>query len=140
MTDWLDQLVGEWTYEADNVPSDPAHQSTGRETVMRRGAWIIIESDDHARFQLSLDPKTGRVTGDFISWDQPGLWAYDGAPDGDRMTLTSRGPRMDGTDAVTDYTDTWTILSPDERVTTGQYRDENGEWRDFNITRYRRAG
>ncbi len=138
MSDWLDRLVGEWTYEADSIPSDPERQSTGAETVTRRGAWIVIESDDHARFQLALDKETGRVTGDFISWEYAGLWVYDGAPDGDRMTLASRGPRMDGAPGETDYEDTWEIVSEDERITTGRFRDDDGQWRDFTVTRYRR--
>lgn len=140
MTDWLDRLVGEWSYEADSIPSDPKHQSTGSETVARRGAWIVIESDDHARFQLASDPESGRVTGDFINWNHPGLWAYDGAPEGDRLVLNSRGPRMDGGQGETDYQDVWTLVSENERTTTGRFRDEAGEWRDFNITRYRRKG
>lgn len=138
MADWLDQLTGEWTYEADSVPSRPENQSRGRETVTRRGQWIIIESDDHARFQLALDPETGRVIGDFISWDHPTLWTYDGKPEGDRMVLTSRGPRFDGKPGETDYQDIWEIVSPDERVTRGRLRGDDGEWSDFNITRYRR--
>lgn len=140
MSDWLDRLVGEWTYEAHPLPDDLLQRSSGSETVSRRGAWIVIESDDHARFQLAQDPATGRVSGDFISWDHPGLWVYDGAPDQNRMTLHCRGPRMDEEPGLIDYQDVWEIVSPDERTTTGRYRDDDGQRRDFNITRYRRKG
>lgn len=138
MTDWLDRLVGEWTYEASSVPAGSGPPSTGVETVVRRGRWIVIESDDHARFQLALDPDSGRVAGDFISWEHPSLWVYDGAPDGDRMVLASRGPRFDGQPGETDYEDVWEILSEDERVTRGRVKGDDGQWSDFNITRYRR--
>lgn len=137
-TDWLDQLTGDWTYEGDSIPSDLARTRTGTEIVTRRGAWVVIESDDDVRFQLSFNKETGRVTGDFISWEYAGLWVYDGAPDGRRMALASRGPRMDGAPGETDYEDIWEIVSADERVTTGRFRNDAGEWQDFNVTRYRR--
>ncbi|MFC4256174.1 DUF1579 domain-containing protein [Altererythrobacter xixiisoli] len=138
MADWLEHLVGEWTCDADSIPSDPQGQTTGTETVERRGKWVVIESDDHARFQLVFNPQTGRVLGDFLNWHHPGLWIYDGAPDGDRLVLDNRGPRMDGGEGETDYQDIWTISSADERTTIGRFRDDSGEWRDFNVTRYRR--
>src|SRR5690606_8432374 len=96
MTDWLDCFVGDWTWEADSVPSSPDHKRTGIETVTRQGAWVMIDSPDGYRFQLAFDPERGRVTGDFIHLEYPSLWTYDGAPDGDRLVLSSRGPRMDG--------------------------------------------
>lgn len=29
MTDWLDRLIGQWTWEADGVPANPDHRRTG---------------------------------------------------------------------------------------------------------------
>ena len=138
MSDWLDQLIGDWTYEGDSVPVDPDHHHTGNETVVRRGAWIIIESDDQTRFQLAFDPDSGRVTGDFVSWRYPTLWTYDGAVEGGRLVLNSRGPRFDGKPGETDYQDIWEIVSDDERKTRGRLKGDDGQWSDFNITRYRR--
>jgi len=134
---FLDALVGDWIYEGRSLP-DNDHIRKGVETVTRRGAWLVIESDDGARFQLGFNPDTGRVVGDFISWDDPTLWPYDGALEDGRLVLNSRGPRMDGTDDQTDYQDIWEILSPDERRLTGRMLDRDGQWRDFTITDYRR--
>lgn len=100
--------------------------------------WLVIESDDGVRFQLGFDLETGRVSGDFISWEDPTLWTYDGALEGDRLVLNSRGPRMDGTDGVTDYQDIWEFLSDDERRLTGRVLGNDGHWRDFTTTVYRR--
>ena len=138
MTDWLDRLIGEWTWEADSVPANPDHRRTGVETVTRQGAWVMIESPDGYRFQLALDPASGRVTGDFIHLEHPDLWIYDGAPEGDRMVLTSRGPRMDGGTGETDYQDVWQTSSDDERIMTGRVLGDDGQWSDFTVTRYRR--
>lgn len=139
MTDWLDRLAGDWTYEGDSVPSDPDHRRTGVETVVRHGAWTIIENPENYRFQLAFSPETGRVTGDFIHLEYPTLWTYDGAPDGNRLVLASCGPRMDGQPGETDYADVWEIVSADERTMTGRFRQDDGSWSDFCITRYHRT-
>lgn len=134
---FLDRLVGDWTYEGHSLP-DNGERRTGTETVVRRDRWLVIESNDGVRFQLASDPDAGRVVGDFISWNWPNLWTYDGAASGDRMTLASRGPDMDTGEGLTDYEDVWEIVSPDERITTGRIKGRDGQWRDFTVTRYRR--
>lgn len=135
---WLDQLVGEWTFEGRTIPDDPAHRRTGTETVTRRGAWIIIESSDDARFQLAFDPATGQVTGDFLNWKHPQLWTYDGAVEDDRLHMRSRGPSFDVEGEETEYDDVFEILSPDTRRLTGRVLGHDGQWRDFTTTTYRR--
>ena len=93
MSDWLDQLVGTWSFEGRSVPDDPVHRRTGTETVSRRGVWTVIESSDGARFQLARNPATGAITGDFVNWEDATLWTYDGAMDAEgRLHLRSRGP------------------------------------------------
>lgn len=134
--DFLDRLLGDWTYEAHSLPDD-GERRTGTETVVRRERWIVIESDDSARFQLAFDPETGRVAGDFINWKWPGLWTYDGATESDRMVLASHGVDPDVPGTTADYQDIWEFVSPDERTLTGRIL-RDGVWSDFNITRYRR--
>ena len=56
---WLDQMVGDWTFEGRSVPDRADSRQTGTERVTRRGAWVVIEGEDY-RFQLTLDPETGR--------------------------------------------------------------------------------
>jgi len=136
---WLDGLVGEWTYESHGVPDQPEHRRSGVEIVTRRGAWVVIESGDEYRFQIALDPKTGKATGDFIHWEHPTLWTYEGALASDgKLHLKSRGPSFDVEGEVCDYDDVFEIVSPDERRMAGRCLGPDGEWRDFTITRYRR--
>lgn len=138
-TDWMDQLVGEWAYESGGVPDEPRHRRTGTETVTRKGAWIVIEGQDGNRFQLAMDPRTGRVTGDFVHWGEPRLWIYDGRVEDDgKLHLRSRGPSFDVEGEETDYDDVWEILSPDERRLTGRLVGRDAQWRDFMVTNYRR--
>ena len=136
--DFFDRLVGVWTFEGRSVPDNGEPPRTGDETVVRRGVWAVIESSDGVRFQLGLDPTTGRMVGDFVAWEEPTLWTYDGAVEGDVMTLSSCGPSFDVEGQTTDYEDVWRILSPDERILTGRLKGADGRWRDFTQTRYRR--
>lgn len=134
---FMDSLVGHWSFEGRSV-QDSGMVRTGLETVTKRGVWLVMESDDGVRFQLSFNPDTGRFSGDFVSWEYPELWVYEGALEAGRLVLNSRGPRMDGAEGETDYQDIWEITSPDERTLTGRLRDDNGEWRIFTTTSYRR--
>lgn len=140
MSDWLDQMVGDWTFEGRSVPDQADRVQTGTERVTRRGAWIVIEGEDY-RFQLAMDPETQRVAGDFIHWKYPQIWTYDGAVEGDgKLHLYSRGPDMEGKGGEADYDDVFEIVSPDERRSVGRVKDADGVWRDFSRTVYRRKG
>ena len=138
MTDWLDQVVGEWTFEGRSVPDDSAQVRTGFERVTRQGAWIVIDGEGY-RFQLATDTATGRVTGDFVHWEYPQLWTYDGAVEADgRLHLLSRGPDMKGQGSETEYDDIFEIVSADERRSIGRVMAADGAWQDFSRTTYRR--
>ena len=137
---WLDQMVGDWTFEGRAVPDRTDGLQTGTERITRRGVWLIIEGDDY-RFQLTLDPETGRASGDFVHWAHPLLWTYDGAVEADgKLHLRSRGPDMEGKGADTEYDDVFEIVSPDERRSAGRVKEADGTWRDFSRTVYRRVG
>jgi hypothetical protein len=135
---WLDQLVGEWSYESQSVPADPAHHRTGAETVIRKGEWLIIESGDDYRFQLTHNPATEEFTGDFLHWKHPQLWTYVGGVKDGKLHMRSRGPSFDVEGAEADYDDVFEIISPDERRLTGRLIGKDGEWRDFMVTTFRR--
>lgn len=138
MSDWLDQLFGDWVLEGRSVADDPAQVRTGVERVSRRGTGIVIEGEDY-RFQLATDPATGRVTGDFVHWEHPQLWTYDGAVEADgTLHLYSRGPDMTGQGPETDYVDVFEIVSSDERRSIGRVKAADGSWQDFSRTTYRR--
>lgn len=140
MTDWLDQMIGDWTFEGRSVPDDSEQVRTGSERVTRQGAWIVIDGEGY-RFQLAMDPGTGRVTGDFVHWEYPQLWTYDGAVEADgRLHLLSHGPDMQGQGSETEYDDVFEIVSPDERRSIGRVRAADGTWQDFSRTTYQRKG
>ncbi len=45
MTDWLDQMIGDWTFEGRSVPDDSEQVRTGSERVTRQGAWLVIDGE-----------------------------------------------------------------------------------------------
>lgn len=108
---WLQQLVGEWTSEADMAmeTGQPAETCKGTESVRSLGGlWILAEGQGQmpdggaATMLLTLgyDPQKGRFVGTWVGSMMTHLWVYDGFLDaaGRVLTLeaegrTWRGPR-----------------------------------------------
>lgn len=106
--------------------------------MTRQGAWILISGEGY-RFQLSTNPDTGRVAGDFVNRDYPQLWIYDVFVDPDgRLHLVGHGPDMQGQGSETEYDDVFEIVSGNERRSVGRVRTADGTWKDFSRTTYRR--
>ena len=83
---WLQQLVGQWTYEteAEMSPDKPAVKFKGTETIRGIGGlWIIGESQGEmpgggiAQMVLTLgyDPLKGRFIGTFVGY--PMISSFD---------------------------------------------------------------
>ena len=78
---WLQQLVGEWTYEVDGE-----EKAGGREIIKPIGPlWIVGESEftmpgggtGTARITVGFDPQKGRFVGTWIGSMMTYLWVYD---------------------------------------------------------------
>jgi len=158
--EWLHQLVGEWTYEAEARmgPDEPTHESTGTETVRSLGGlWVIAEGqgtmpDDgaigHTVMTLGYDPETERFVGTWIGSMMTHFWIYEGHLDDARrvLTLDCEGPAMTAEGAMAEggatarYQDVLEILAPDHRTLSSQVLGEDGEWNRFMTAHYRRTG
>ena len=91
-----------------------------------------------SRFQLAFDPETGKVTGDFVHWAHP-LWTYEGVVEADgRLHLKSQGSSFDVEGGRIDYDDVFEVGSLDERRLLSRMVGQDGQWRDFMVTTYRR--
>ena len=150
---WLQRLVGEWTFEAEASmgPDQPPHKSTGTERVRSLGGlWIIADgrgdvpgSGEHHESVMTLgyDPQAKRFVGTFISSMMANLWVYDGQldPDGRVLILNTQGPSMadDGTTAK--YRETIELVSDEHRVFTSSILGEDGQWQQFMVSHYRRT-
>lgn len=148
---WLQKLVGEWTYEtvATMEPGKPPEQFTGTESVRSLGGiWILAEGQgempggDTATVLMTLayDPQKKRYVGTFIASMMPHLWVYDGELDADErvLTLNSEGPSMAAEGKMAMYKDVIEFKSDDHRVLTSHTLGDDGQWHGFMTVNYRR--
>jgi uncharacterized protein DUF1579 len=149
--EWLQQLVGEWTSEAEAPmePGKPPQTFTGTETVRSLGGlWIVAEGQGEMPgggamttvMTLGYDPQRKRYLGTFIGSMMTHLWVYDGALDaGARvLTLDTEGPSMAGDGRIAKYQDAIELKSRDHRVLTSRMLGEDGTWHPVMTAHYRR--
>jgi len=148
---WLDQLVGEWTSEAEcsMEPGKPPETFRGTESVRSLGGlWVVAEGQGEmpgggpatTLMSLGYDPRTQRFTGTFIGSMMTHLWIYDGALDAAErvLTLEAEGPSMADQTKMATYRDVIELESRDHRTLTSHARGDDGEWYAFMTAHYRR--
>jgi Protein of unknown function (DUF1579) len=148
---WLQQLVGEWTYEAEATmaPGQPPSKFEGSERVRSLGGlWILAEGQGEMPdcgaattvLTLGYDPQKQRYVGTWIGSMMTHLWVYDGALDADGMALRlhAEGPHMTTEGKMAQYKDMIEFKSADHRVLTSHILGEDGAWHEFMVAHYRR--
>lgn len=151
--EWLQQLVGEWAYEAEGEmgPDDPPHRDEGTEVVRSLGGlWVLAEGKGHlpdgspARTLMTLgyDPERERYVGTWVGSMMTHLWTYDGRRDAGSGTLTleAEGPDMSGAGGTARYRDVIEVEDTDRRTLRSFVLGDDGEWHGFMEARYRRTG
>ncbi len=148
---WLEQLVGEWTSEAQmTMAGAPAEACQGSESVRSLGGlWILAEGQGEmpgggrAQMLLTLgyDPASKRYVGTWVGSMMTHLWVYDGELDasGKVLTLNSQGPDMSPGAAagkLVRYRDVIEIKSADHRILTSHCQAEDGSWQHFMTAQY----
>lgn len=149
---WLQQFVGEWTYEhdCDMGPGQPKVKLTGTESVRSiGGVWIVGEGrgnmpdGNEGRMILTLgyDPHKGRFVGSWIGSMMTHLWVYNGWLDdaGRVLTLEAEGPSFTDPTKSQLYRDVYEIKSDKVRTLTAQMRGDDGEWHPFMTATYTRT-
>ncbi len=147
---WLQKLVGEWTYETEaKMKSDqPPEKATGTESVRSLGElWVLAEGQgemcgSHATTLMTLgyDPQKQRYVGTWIGSMMTYLWLYDGELESDKkvLTLNSDGPAMIDDGKMAKYKDVIEFKSDDHRVLTSHVLADDGHWHHFMTANYRR--
>jgi hypothetical protein len=143
---WLQQLVGEWTYESECImgPDQPAMKSVGKESVRSLGGlWTVGEMENEMPeggvgtmiMTLGYDPAKGRFVGTFIGSMMTHLWIYDGQLDaaGKVLTLNAEGPSFAGDGKMAKYHDIIEIKSANERTLSSQLLGEDGKWNHCDL-------
>jgi uncharacterized protein DUF1579 len=148
---WLQQLVGEWTYETEATmePGQPPLKCEGSERVRSLGGlWILAEGQGQmpdgtpatAVLTLGYDPQKQRYVGTWIGSMMTHLWAYEGTLEatGKVLTLAAEGPNMITAGQMAQYKDVIEIKSDDHRVLTSHLLGDDGAWHGFMVANYRR--
>jgi hypothetical protein len=149
--EWLQQLLGEWTYESECVmePGKPPETFNGSESVRGLGGlWVLCEGHGEMPgggtpsmlMTLGYDPRQQRFVGTWVGSMMTHLWVYDGSLDAEEkvLTLNAEGPSCAGDGKLIKYRDVIELKGGDQRVLTSHMLDEDGEWRSFMTAHYRR--
>ncbi|UXY16297.1 DUF1579 domain-containing protein [Chitiniphilus purpureus] len=150
---WLQQLIGEWTYESEMPaqPGQPPQRAEGTERVRALGElWVVCESQGQmpgcgpvqTMMTLGYDPLQQRFVGTWVGSMMDRLWVYEGELDATQkvLVLSVDGPAFDDPNKTAHYRDIIEIKSPDHRVMTSHVQGEDGHWRQFVTMHYRRQG
>ena len=146
--EWLQQLVGEWSFEVEALMSadGPLEKQEGTESVRSlEGTWVVCEMRSGSGLSvmtLGFDPRVKRFVGTFVSSMMTHLWIYNGRIDasGKTLTLDTEGPGFTDPTKLVPYQDAIELKSADHRVLTSQARGDDGAWKRFMTAHYRRSG
>ena len=148
---WLQKLVGEWTYETEAAmePGKPPQKFTGTESVRSLGGlWMLCEGQGEmpgggtatTLMTLGFDPAKKRFVGTFIGSMMTHMWVYEGGldPTGMVLTLDTEGPSFTAEGKMAKYKDAIEIKSDDHRVLSSSFLGDDGKWHSFTTANYRR--
>jgi hypothetical protein len=149
---WLQQLVGEWTYEHEcpGEEGQPPKKLRGTQSTRSIGGlWIHAEGKGEMPdgkpatmfLTVGYDPQQGRFVGTWIGSMMSNLWVYDGWLDdsGRTLILEAKGPSFAEPGKTETYQDRIEIRSPGEHVLTSQMRLPDGSWQRFMTAVYTRV-
>lgn len=148
---WLQQLVGEWTYEHDaEMEPGKVHKFTGTEVVRSMGdIWVLCEargeipggSMNYMMWTLGYDPNQKAFVGTFIGSMMPYMWVYHGSLDVAEkvLTLDTEGPDFSAEGKMTKFKDIIEIKGAGERILRSEMLGQDGKWTEIMRQNYRRT-
>ncbi|MDA8743700.1 DUF1579 domain-containing protein [Rubripirellula amarantea] len=147
---WLDQLIGDWTFEHDcKMPDGNSSATHGKMTCRSLGGmWLICESSGESAeggawssiMTLGYDPAQHQYVGTFVGSMMANMWPYRGVLDADGKTLPldSEGPTFDGT-GTAKYRDTIKITGKDSWLLISEMQGDDGAWITFMNGKHERV-
>jgi Protein of unknown function (DUF1579) len=148
---WVQQLVGEWTYEFKTADDSdhPGATASGTESVRSVGDHFVIMDNAGAAgdgttsrsvtligYEALRDRFSGAVAGTAV----PSLFVYDGdlIEGGQALVLETEGPAMTEGRETDRYRDVFYIVDSNHRSTAAEVLGPDGEWREFMRTEFTR--
>src|SRR5262245_54034491 len=130
---WLQKLVGDWTFEneATMAPGQPPMKFSGTESVRSLGGlWVLCEGKGEmpgggvgtTLMTLGYDPAKKRFVGTCIGSMMTNMWVYEGELDasGEVLTLDTVGPSFVTEGAMEKYQDIIELRSDGRRLLGSQ--------------------
>jgi hypothetical protein len=149
--EWLQQLVGEWTFEVEATvePGCAPEHFRGTERVRSIGGlWILAEGRGEmpgggaatTLLTLGYDLQKKRYLGTWIGSMMTHLWIYDGSLDATErvLTLDTEGPDMTAEGKLAKFKDVIEFKNDDHRLLSSHTLDADGKWHHFMTAHYRR--
>ncbi|MGE3172205.1 MAG: DUF1579 domain-containing protein [Planctomycetota bacterium] len=147
---WLQQLVGEWTFasEASMGPGQDAITMKGTESVSAIGGmWVVLQGTGvlmgekmQSMMTLGYDPEDKAFVGTWVDSMQPRMWRYRGTLDDGKkvLTLATEGPAFDDPTRTAQFRDTIELVDADTRLLYSQIQGTDGKWTEFMRAKYTR--
>jgi hypothetical protein len=148
---WLEQMVGEWTFESEcgAGPDQPPMKTTGSDSVRSLGGmWVLCDGTGempgggtgYTQMTLGYDPAKGKFVGTFIGSMMANLWVYEGELDAAEkvLTLSAVGPNMMEPGKTANYRDVIEFVTPDHRTLSSYAQGDDGSWNHFMTAHYRK--
>jgi hypothetical protein len=147
---WLQQMVGNWTYESEYLigPDKPAMTSSGTEIVRAIGDfWILAEAqgtmpDGKSTTMVitaGYDADRKKFVATWLGSMMTKLWVYECSREGNTLNMDAEGPSMAGDGTTVMYRDSMEIVDADNRTFRSQMRNPDGSWMQFLTMHYRRV-
>ena len=146
---WLQQLVGEWTYEGEAAmgPDQPVQKWHGSESVRTVGdVWVLCEGQGEmpgectgtTLMTLGYDPQKQRYVGTFVGSMMTYLWVYEGSLDSAEkiLTLHAEGPSCSGDGTMAKYKDVIEIVDEAAPHPDLPHAGRDGSWTKFMTAHY----
>jgi Protein of unknown function (DUF1579) len=137
---WLKQLEGEWVTESEAVmePGKPPIKYKGTETIRSLGGfWSMAEitSDFMGTpatgvMTIGYDAQKKKYVGTWVCSMADWLCKYEGAADGQVLTLETEGPHP-VTGKPVKMKDVIEVKDKDHKVMTSHIQGEDGKWTQF---------
>ena len=146
---WLDQLLGNWSFEHEcQTPDGSTSKTPGTMTCRSLGGlWLVCESsgqsdqggDWSSIMTLGFDQAKNQYVGTFVASMMTNIWPYQGVIDasGKRLPLDSEGPKFDGSGSCK-YRDTIEIVDNDNWLFTSELQSDDGIWTQFMVGKHTR--
>ena len=156
---WLQKLVGEWTYEVEAMmgPDKPVEKFAGSEAVRSIGDfWVQCEGRGEmcdgsetggtggtaiTVMTLGYDPQKRYFVGTWIGSMMSHLWIYEGSLDASEkvLTLNAEGPNFSAEGKMGKFKDVIELKSDDHRMLTSHMLGDDGTWHQFMTANYHRT-